>query len=248
MASIDVVIPVYNEEEALPTCIATLHKFLKENLVQPWNIVVADNGSNDSTMEVATSLAKKYDRVRVVHLDQKGRGRALRKTMLESDADIISYMDVDLSTGLDAFPPMIKALEEGYGIGIGSRLMSGSKVTRCFKRELTSRVYNVMIKMMFFTRFHDAQCGFKAIRKDVARKLVPLVENQNWFFDTELLLLATKSGDRIKEVPVIWYEDPGTTVHVAKTAREDIKGLLRVRFRPSAGVKKLKKESPSKPK
>ncbi len=239
--SVDVVIPVYNEEEALPGCIAILHRFLRENMSQPWTIIIADNGSNDRTMQVAASLTTSYDRVKVIHLDQKGRGRALRKLMLESDADIISYMDVDLSTGLGAFPPMIRAIEEGHEIAIGSRLMRGAKVTRCFKRELTSRIYNLMIKLMFFTTFHDAQCGFKAIRRDIARRLVPLIENQNWFFDTELLLLATRAGYRIKEIPVIWREDPGTTVNVAKTAKEDIKGLLRLRFCPGAGVKDLKK-------
>lgn len=240
MASIDVVIPVYNEQEALPPSIATLHRFLKEKMSQPWTIVIADNGSIDKTMEVASALAKQYDGVKVVHLDQKGRGRALRKTMLESTADIVSYMDVDLSTDLSAFVPMIKAVEEGYGIAMGSRLMPGARVTRCFKRELTSRVYNLLVKMMFCTKFYDAQCGFKAIRSEVARRLVPLVENQGWFFDTELLLLATRAGYDIKEVPAIWREDPGTTVNVIKTAKEDIKGLLRVRFRPSPEVKKLK--------
>lgn len=242
MASIDVVIPVYNEQEALPKSIATLHQFLKEKISQPWNIVIADNGSTDKTMEVASSLARQYDRVRVVHLDQKGRGRALRKTMLESQADIISYMDVDLSTDLNAFPLLIKALDDGYGISMGSRLMPGAKVKRSFKRELTSRVYNLLIKLMFCTKFYDAQCGFKAIRREVARELVPLVENQSWFFDTELLLLALKRGYRIKEIPVKWSEDPGSTVNVVKTATEDIKGLLRLRFRPSPEVQKLKKQ------
>ncbi len=243
MTKIDVVIPVYNEEKALPWCINTLHWFLGENVTDSWTIVIADNGSIDKTMEVATALIRKYDRLRVVHLDQKGRGRALRKLMLESDADVITYMDVDLSTGLDAFVPMVNALQEGYGIAMGSRLMPGAKVQRSIKREITSRVYNLCIKLMFRVSFYDAQCGFKAIRRDVAQRLVPLVENQNWFFDTELLLLATRAGYRIKEIPVDWREDPGTTVNVAKTAKEDLKGLWRVRFHPSPEVKKLKKQS-----
>ncbi len=241
MAGVEVIIPVYNEEEALPESIAILHRFLKENVHLPWVITIADNGSSDTTLSVASDLAEKYPEVQVIHLDQKGRGRALGKTILESQADIVSYMDVDLSTDLKAFPVLIEVLEGGYDIAIGSRLMRGAKVQRCFKREFVSRIYNLLIRLMFFTRFHDAQCGFKAIRRDAAQKLVPLIENKNWFFDTELLLLAQKGGYRIKEVPVEWSEDPGTTVHVGKTALEDIKGLLRMRFHPRRGVYKLTK-------
>ncbi len=240
MAAIDVIIPVYNEQEALPQNIPVLHRFLKENVRPPWTITIADNGSTDNTMSVASALAKQYAEVRVVHLDQKGRGRALRKTMLESPADIVSYMDVDLSTGLEAFPLLIKAVEEGYGIAMGSRLMPGAKVQRCLKREFVSRIYNILIKVMFFTRFYDAQCGFKAISREVVQQIVPLVENQNWFFDTELLLFALKKGHRIKEIPVVWAEDPGTTVHVGKTATEDLKGLLRMRFHPRRGLGKIR--------
>lgn len=241
MAAIDVIIPVYNEQEALPQNIPILHGFLKENMSQSWTITIADNGSTDKTMTVASALSKQYPGVRVVHLDQKGRGRALRKIMVESPADIVSYMDVDLSTGLEAFPPMIKAVEEGYGIAMGSRLMPGAKVQRCFKREFVSRVYNILIKIMFFTRFYDAQCGFKALSRKVAQDILPLVENNMWFFDTEMLLLALKRGYRVKEIPVVWSEDPGTTVHVGKTAVEDIKGLLRMRFHPTRGLGKVKK-------
>lgn len=240
MAAIDVIIPVYNEQEALPQNIPILHKFLKENIPSPWTITIADNGSTDNTMAVASALARQYAEVRVVHLDQKGRGRALRKTMLGSPADIVSYMDVDLSTGLEAFPLLVKAVEEGYGIAMGSRLMPGAKVQRCLKREFVSRAYNILIKLMFFTKFHDAQCGFKAVSRKVVQEIAPLVENNNWFFDTELLLLALKRGYRVKEVAVVWSEDPGTTVHVGKTAMEDLKGLLRMRFHPRRGLGKIK--------
>jgi glycosyltransferase involved in cell wall biosynthesis len=231
MKTVDVVIPGYNEEKDLPACIATLWDFLTEHLPYQWQIVIADNGSTDKTLAVAQALSLQYPHVTYVHLDLKGRGRALRKAWLESKADAVAYMDVDLSTKLTAFPLLIEALDEGYGVAIGSRLIGGSNVRRGLKREITSRTYNLLIKLMFWPSFHDAQCGFKAVKRDVAQEIVPFIKDQAWFFDTELLLLAQKKGYRIKEVPVEWVDDAGTTVKVAKTAWEDVKGLFRVRFK-----------------
>jgi glycosyltransferase involved in cell wall biosynthesis len=233
MTSVDVVIPVLNEEKDLPRSVAVLWDFFNEHLPYQWQIVIADNGSTDKTLAVAQALSLQYPRVTYIHLDLRGRGRALRKAWLESKADVVSYMDVDLSTKLTAFPKLVQALvDEDYGVAIGSRLIGGSKVTRGLKREITSRTYNLLIKMMFWPSFHDAQCGFKAVRRDVVQDLVPFIKDQAWFFDTELLLLAQKKGYRIKEVPVEWVDDAGTTVKVAKTAWEDVKGLFRVRFKP----------------
>jgi glycosyltransferase involved in cell wall biosynthesis len=231
VASVDVVIPVYNEEHVLAQSVNTLRQFLKDNLSNPYTVLIADNASTDRTWEVAQSLSKEHSDVASLHLDQKGRGRALRKAWLDSIADIVSYMDVDLSTELTAFPKLIQAIEEGYSIAIGSRLLPGSSVKRSFKRELTSRSYNFIIKSMFRARFSDAQCGFKALSGEVARELVPLIRNQEWFFDTELLILAEKKGYRVREIPVTWIEDPDTRVAIASTVFEDLKGLLRLRFR-----------------
>jgi glycosyltransferase involved in cell wall biosynthesis len=230
--SVDVVIPVYNEEKELAHSVAVLRDFLGKNLSSRWRIVVADNGSVDGTLAVAQDLARQYPDVTCVHLELKGRGRALRKAWLESDAEAVCYMDVDLSTKLEAFPELIRALDEGYGVATGSRLMKGSKVKRSLKREVMSRGYNLLIKAMFCAGFSDAQCGFKAIRRDVVQELVPFIKDQAWFFDTELLLLAERKGYRVKSVPVEWVEDADTRVRVASTIWEDIKGLLRVRFSP----------------
>jgi len=234
MPTVDVVIPVYNEEHVLAQSINTLRLFLDKNLPQEWQIVIADNASTDKTWQVAQAMSQEYPDVAAMHLDVKGRGRALRKAWLESTADIVSYMDVDLSTELAAFPRLIQAIEEGYDIAIGSRLLKGSSVKRSFKRELTSRSYNFIIKAMFFTKFSDAQCGFKALRSKAAQELVPLIQDQEWFFDTELLILAAKKGYQIREIQVAWIEDPDTRVAVAKTALDDLKGLLRLRFRPGS--------------
>lgn len=234
MTTVDVVIPVYNEEHVLAQSIATLRGFLEENLAQEWKIVVADNASTDKTWEIAQALSQEHPDIVAMHLNEKGRGRALRKAWLESAADIVSYMDVDLSTELAAFPKLIQAIEEGYDIAIGSRLLPGSSVKRSFKRELTSRSYNFVIKAMFFTKFSDAQCGFKALSSKAAQELVPLIQDQAWFFDTELLILAEKKGYRIREIPVVWIEDPDTRVAIAKTVFADLKGLLRLRLHPGS--------------
>ncbi len=230
MTTVDVVIPVYNEEHILAQSIATLRGFLSENLSNKWKIVIADNASTDKTREIAQALSQEHPDVVAMHLDKKGRGRALRKAWLESTADIVSYMDVDLSTELAAFPNLIQAIDEGDDIAIGSRLLRGSSVKRSFKRELTSRSYNFVIKAMFFTKFTDAQCGFKALSRKAAQELVPLIQDQAWFFDTELLILAEKKGYRIREIPVAWIENPDTRVAIAKTVFDDLKGLLRLRF------------------
>lgn len=215
----------------MPRCVAILSEFAwKEMTNSDWRIVVADNGSVDSTREVAEKLACENERVALVHLKEKGRGRALFKAWGESEADVACYMDVDLSTRLDALPALVGAIEDGCDVAIGSRLAKGSRVEkRSLKREFISRSYNMLIKVMFQTRFSDAQCGFKAISRRVSRELVPLIRDKGWFFDTELLILAEKNGYRIKEIPVHWVDDPDTRVKVMSTAWKDFKGLLRLR-------------------
>ncbi len=231
--NVDVVLPVYNEEAVLRRSVGKLREYLSAHVTWPWRIVIADNASTDRTLDHAKGLAADFPDVTYVHLELKGRGRALKKAWLESDADVVSYMDVDLSTNLDAFPKLLEAFDEGYDVAIGSRLMKGSRVIgRSLKRETTSRVYNLLIKAMFFQCFRDAQCGFKAVRRAVVDDIVPLVEDNSWFFDTELLLLAEKRGYRVREVPVEWVDDPDSRVDVVRTAVDDIKGLVRLRFRP----------------
>lgn len=229
---VDVVIPVYNEERALPGSIATLHAYLGEHLPVQWRIIIADNASIDATPAVGRQLAADYDRVAYLRLEQKGRGRALRRAWSNSDADIVSYMDVDLSTNLDAYVPLVAAIAEGgYDVAIGSRLKRGARVERQWKRELISRGYNLLIRLFFPRRtFSDAQCGFKAVSRRAADVLLPMVENNHWFFDSELLLRALHKGYRIAEVPVAWVEDLDSRVHIVKTAMEDVDGLIRVRL------------------
>jgi glycosyltransferase involved in cell wall biosynthesis len=226
---LEVVVPVYNEQAVLEASIHTLHAYLSTEVDVPWLITIADNASADDTLEVATDLTYELDRVRVLHLDEKGRGRALKRAWLASTARVVAYVDVDLSTDLRGLPPLIAPLLSGHSdIAIGTRLVASSRVVRGGKREFISRAYNFLLRRTMGAQFSDAQCGFKAMRSDVAAQLLPLVEDTGWFFDTELLILAERSGMRIHEVPVDWVDDPDSRVDVVATAKEDLKGMVRV--------------------
>ncbi len=242
--TVDVVIPVYNEEQALPRSIVILADFLKANLRNPWQIIIADNASTDKTQSVSEMLCERYPGITYLHIPQKGRGRALKAAWLDSTADIVSYMDVDLSTALLHFPRLVASLEQGYHVAIGSRLSRGSRITRSIKREFVSRSYNMLIKSMFWTPFADAQCGFKALTRQTAEAIVPHIKNDNWFFDTELLIIAAKRGYRINQVPVKWDDDPNSSVNITGTAFEDIKGLMRLRFGGIPEVARPKAQTP----
>lgn len=228
-SALTVVIPVYNEEIDLPRNIPRLWRFLEENLKdEKWEILIADNASTDKTPQIAKKLAAKSG-ISYLRLPQKGRGRALKKAWGTSESDYLAYMDVDLSSDLSFFPKLIEKLEAGADIAIGSRLVQGSQVYgRTLAREMMSRAYNILIRLLFWTSFSDAQCGFKAIKKSSARELLPQVLDNEWFFDSELLIIADKAGFKIAEVPIVWRDDPRSTVKVAKTAWGDIKGLARL--------------------
>ena len=226
--TLDVVIPVYNEERDLA---ASVERVLDHLATLPWpsRVTIADNASTDGTAVVARRLAHAHQQVQVVHLAEKGRGRALKRVWLGSDATVLVYMDVDLSTDLNALLPLVAPLLSGHSdLAIGTRLRHGSRVDRGPKRELISRSYNLLLRGMLRTRFSDAQCGFKAIRADVAREVLPLVEDDAWFFDTELLVLAERAGLRIHEVPVDWVDDPDSRVDIVRTAVDDLRGMARL--------------------
>ncbi|EXU65291.1 glycosyl transferase [Streptomyces sp. PRh5] len=226
---LDVVIPVYNEEADLERCVRRLHDHLARTFPYGFRITIADNASTDRTPDLAAYLDESIEEVTAVRLEQKGRGRALRTVWSLSEAPVLAYMDVDLSTDLKALLPLVAPLISGHSdLAIGSRLSRSSRVVRGPKREFISRAYNLILRGSLAARFSDAQCGFKAIRKDVAERLLPLVEDTGWFFDTEMLVLAERAGLRIHEVPVDWVDDPNSTVHIVRTATEDLKGVWRV--------------------
>ena len=226
---LDIVVPVHNEETDLPGSVRRLHAYLTSSFPFSFRITVADNASDDTTFEVAEVLARELTGVRVVRLQQKGRGRALHDVWSRSDAAVLAYMDVDLSTDLSALLPLVAPLITGHSdVAIGTRLARGARVVRGAKREVISRGYNLLLRGTLAVRFSDAQCGFKAIRRDVARHLLPLVQDTGWFFDTELLVLAQRTGLRIHEVPVDWVDDPDSRVDLLATALADLRGVARV--------------------
>jgi len=228
-ACVEVVVPVYNEQVSLAPSIRRLHAFLTAELPFDWRIVIANNASTDDTTGVAHELADALPGVSVLDLPQKGRGRALRAAWLASDADVLCYMDVDLSTDLRALLPLVAPLVSGHSdVAIGTRLAPGSHVVRGTKREFISRTYNRILRLSLGARFSDAQCGFKAIRADTARRLVPAIRDEDWFFDTELLVLAQREGMRIHEVPVDWVDDPDSRVDIVRTAWDDLRGVTRL--------------------
>jgi glycosyltransferase involved in cell wall biosynthesis len=235
-ADVEIVIPVYNEERTLEASIVRLHDYLSAYFPLSWVVTVADNASQDRTWGIACRLTNELDRVQAIRLQEKGRGRALRAAWLASDAPVVAYMDVDLSTDLDAFLPLVAPLLSGHSdVAIGTRLARGARVVRGPKREIISRLYNLLLKATLGNGFSDAQCGFKAVRGDVAKRLVPIVEDNGWFFDTELLVLAEHYDLRIHEVAVDWVDDPDSRVDVVPTAVADLKGIWRLIRRLTAG-------------
>lgn len=228
--TVDIVVPVYNEEKILEKSISNLTDFLNKNFKHDWQIIIADNASIDKTLEVANNLSRKFKKVKVLHLDQKGRGRALRAAWTQSKADIVSYMDVDLSTDLSFFPLMIDSLLQGYDVATGSRLMKGAEIKRSLKREILSRGYNVLVRIILGVNYKDSQCGFKAVTREIVNKVVPEVKDNAWFFDSELLFRAHKKGYKIKEIPVKWIEDEDSRVKIVSTVSNYIKSITVLRL------------------
>jgi len=223
------VVPVRNEERDLAPSVRRLVSYLRESFPFSARITIADNGSTDATWAIASRLARELPEVRAIHMELPGRGRALRAIWSESDAEVLAYMDVDLSTDLNALLPLVAPLLSGHSdLAIGTRLARGSRVVRGPKRELISRSYNMLLRTLLGARFSDAQCGFKAIRRDQARTLLPLTQDTGWFFDTELLVLAERAGLRIHEIPVDWVDDLDSRVDIIATALADLRGMARL--------------------
>ncbi len=229
---IEVFLPVYNEEAQLKSSVETLLGFLKKNIKDDFAITIVDNGSKDSTPKLAKELSKAHKEVNALLLKQKGRGYALKTAWMQSRADILAYMDIDLSTRLKHFPALVNAIKQGYDIAIGSRYAKGSDTHRGFGRWFISRAFLLLLKILFFTGLTDTQCGFKAIKRSTAQHLLPYTKNKEWFFDTELLLLAIMAGYKIKEIPVEWVEDTDSRVVIPHIIRDCFLGSLRIRFFP----------------
>ena len=236
LLDLEIVIPVHNERLALEGSVRMLHGYLSATFPFSWQITIVDNASTDGTLRIARRLMYELPRVGAMHLPAKGRGRALRTAWSVSRAEVLAYMDVDLSTDLNGLLPLVAPLLSGHSdLAIGTRLHHGAHVARSRKRELISRCYNRLLALALRAHFSDAQCGFKAIRAGAAAELLPLIEDDAWFFDTELLVLAQRRGLRIHEIPVDWVQDGDSRVEIVPTALADLRGILRLLWdRPSA--------------
>ncbi|MSQ41686.1 MAG: glycosyltransferase family 2 protein [Dehalococcoidia bacterium] len=234
VASIDLVLPVYNEQRALAQSVASVLRWLDDHPGEPrhdWRVVVADNASTDGTLAIARRLQEEHPgRVVALHVPAKGRGIALRVAWLTSPADVCAYMDVDLATDLAHLPELVDPIAVGEAdIAYGTRLHARSQTRRGLRRELISRAYIAILRLVIGLRVSDAQCGFKAISRAAARQLLPLVRDTRWFFDSELLVVAQANGFRLREVPVRWTDDPDSRVAIVRTAIEDLRGIWRLR-------------------
>lgn len=226
---IEVVIPVYNEERVLAASVRYLHRYLSAAVPFSWQITIVDNASVDATPAIVRSLATTLEHVHTQRLEAKGRGHALRAVWSASRASVVAYMDVDLSTDLRALLPLVSPLLSGHSeVAIGTRLATGSRVTRGAKREFISRAYNRLLHTVLHANFSDAQCGFKAVRADTLPALLGAVRDDGWFFDTELLIVAERRGMRIHEVAVDWVDDPDSRVDIVATALGDLRGIARL--------------------
>lgn len=228
-----VTLPVYNEENDLPVSVKKLVRFLSDNIKDEWKILIVDNASTDRTPEEAKKLTEKYERVEVLRLKEKGRGLAIKTAWMNEDADIYTFMDIDLSTELKAFPKLVADVKSGWDVATGSRYARGAMTSRSIIRRIISRGYISLLWILTGHHFTDTQCGFKAVNKNVVKNVLPLVESTQWFFDTELLVVAKNMGYRIKEIPVNWVEDPDTRVKLYEIIPEFIYKTLKLRFHRS---------------
>src|SRR5438309_2592375 len=227
--TVEIVVPVFNEERDLERGVRRLRSYLDASFPFHSIVTIADNASDDQTGTIGARLAATVPGVRYTRISERGRGRALAAAWLISTAEVVAYTDVDLSTDLDALLPLVAPVISHHSdVAIGSRLSTGARVRRGWKRELISRCYNALLRVALGATFTDAQCGFKAIRAETARRLIPQVENRSWFFDTELLVLAQRASLRVAEVPVDWNDDPDSRVRLVPTALEDLRGVWRL--------------------
>jgi hypothetical protein len=245
---VEIVVPVYNEAHQLAERIGTLRTFLNESLPFSALVTVVDNGSTDGTALVAQRLASTLEGVQAMILTRKGRGYALRCAWEASTAEVVAYMDVDLSTSLTGLMPLVASVLSGHGdVAVGTRLGRGARVVRGPKRELISRAYSLLVRTSLRSKVSDFQCGFKALRRERALELLALVEDEAWFFDTELLVTAERLGLRVTEIPVEWVDDPDSRVHLVATAAEDIKGLWRLSHGRARRAASLRRAEPGAP-
>lgn len=221
--SVDIALPVYNEEKLLKQNFLVINDYFQKNLKNYlWQIVIVNNGSTDNTNKIIEEIIREFPNVRHLYIERKGKGRALRKIFTESTADIIFYTDIDLSTKLEYAMKLITQIESGCDIANSSRFIDGAKVKRKFIRSITGWIVRKTIRLLFSSKITDFGCGFKAIKREAAAKIAGLVKSNRWLFETEFMLIAEQMGYDIKEDPVQWEEGKSSKMNIFTTAIETL--------------------------
>ena len=230
--NVDIIVPVYNEQEILTATIRKLVDTFKPEQEFIYRIIIADNGSTDNTLKIAKELAKRFSNVKYLHTPIKGRGYVLRLGWSKSNADILCYIDADLSTNPQYLKEMIKKMvNEGFEIATCSKHLKNSKTTRSLIRKILSLGYCFIVRTMFNSKISDFQGGCKAITKSTIKKLLPLVRDNNWFFDTELLILGEKLNHKILEYPIICIDKRRGKVKILSTIYTFIIKIIELKVR-----------------
>jgi glycosyltransferase involved in cell wall biosynthesis len=213
---VSVVFPAYNEKSNLEKAVARTMQVL-DNIARSYEIIIAEDGSTDGTDAMAARLSAEHALVRHIHSDKRlGRGLALRRAFLKSKGRILVYMDVDLATRIADLGALIGSVRKECDFATGSRMLRESRVTRSISRKLASKSYNLMVRIFLGSKVSDHQCGFKSWRREVLLELLDDVKARHWFWDTEMLVRAARSGYRIKEIPIEWTHKGGTKVNLVK--------------------------------
>jgi glycosyltransferase involved in cell wall biosynthesis len=228
--SVLVVLPVYNEERILSENVHKLIDFLMKHDTYQWQVVIADNNSQDRTGDIGRVLSSENSFVQYLYIPNKGCGIAVRTAWEQTDCDFVNYMDIDFSTSLESLIESVDLLNDGADIVVANRLDKNSVLKRCLKREIVSRCYNMILQFSLGVKFHDAHCGFKTARREIAQELLTYIEDNGFFFAAEFMFYGEKLGYKIIEIPVIWNEDPNTKANIIKDAFDDLRGIYRLRF------------------
>ncbi len=225
---LSIILPAYNEAKRIESAVERIMEFMNSNF-QDFEIIIAEDGSTDGTDKVAEKLAEKYGFVRHLHSDERlGRGKALNNAIKRSEYEFVIYMDVDLSTDLKHVNDIYEALKAGYDIAVGSRLLKSSRAKRPFTRDLSSRVYNFLVRALLKSGIHDHQCGFKGFRKSRIADILDSIADNHWFWDTELLVLAQRKGLKIKEIPVTWEHGGESKVSILNDSIYMLRNIFRI--------------------
>jgi len=232
MKKILILIPAYNEEEVLEKNMLRLYNFLKENIKNyDWKILISDNNSIDNTLNIVKKLSNKYKEISFVHLDKRPMSYSIKKNWLAEEADIYMHMDADLSTDISHIPELIRGIEQGYDLVIGSRTSKKSKTSRSLQRSFMSLILISLIKFVFSIKLSDFQCGFKAINKDVRDNIIPKMKAVNvGFMGTEMLVVAHKKAYKIKEIPVVWEDNRISKSPIIGGIIDALKNIIKIKL------------------